>query len=292
MQIKVALSHKSRPGTFTKGGNQGFPCVTCKAPEAASPKQMCRACAKKRFTRAVPEDFGDMIRVLTSAQAAKHYRSSLSTVTRWRREIGLPAHRPAMQGRAKRQKSAFFSKSYQVQNKIFSAVEMAADHLRRHGSVYRCAPSGDADAKGRYWNRAGHVLTDHEMLARAQADGWRSMIFAGMPAQTLRERSRAARDARIVLDYLRGTTQRAIGRERGLSHVAVLKVLRRAGVALTAEQKRARQSRGSRERNAVWPTVPTHLADSYRTLRRYHSARDARAKLDPNYRPSDKRGEA
>lgn len=53
-----------------------------------------------------------------------------------------------------------------------SAAGSAADHLRRYGAVFRCGPDGKPNAKGGFWNRNSHVLTDDEIMSRASRLGW------------------------------------------------------------------------------------------------------------------------
>jgi hypothetical protein len=51
-------------------------------------------------------------------------------------------------------------------------IGQAADFLRRFGPVFRCGPGGVALQSGLHWNRGGFVLTDAELVARAERLGW------------------------------------------------------------------------------------------------------------------------
>lgn len=52
-------------------------------------------------------------------------------------------------------------------------ADMAARHLRRDGPVYRCDEKGEANPKGKCWRYGNIVLTEVELLAKAERKGWR-----------------------------------------------------------------------------------------------------------------------
>lgn len=264
-------------------------CLGCGKPISATSRGQCKACVKRR--RPVPQDFGEVIARMGSARAARHYHSSLSTVTRWRRELGMAPHtsakpsRPRIGGNLRG-----CTKSYLVREKIFSRVELAAEHLQRLGPTFRCGATGEAVTRGQYWNRAGHVLTDYELIDRALAAGWVETFPAwASDGLSPAKRRLAARNARIVLDYKRGRTMRAIGEDHGITRPAVLRVLKRAGENPTPAQNRARQRAASSLANSVWPNCPPELRADYETFRRHMTASAARARLDRGYRPKGDR---
>lgn len=258
-------------------------CSGCGKPISASSRGQCKACVKRR--RPVPDDFAEVVARLGSARAARHYQSSLSTVTRWRRELGMAPHRPAKPTRPRNGGNLRgFGKSSLFRHKIYSRVELAAEYLCRLGPTFRCGPLGGADAKGKYWNRGGHVLTDHEILERANLAGWVTMFREPDDGLTPVKRRLVARDARIVLDYMRGRSMKAIGADHRITDRAVGRILKLAGHRPSPEQRKARQRAAVIAANSAWPNCPPELREDYATWRRYIGARAARAKLDRNYR--------
>lgn len=58
-------------------------------------------------------------------------------------------------------------------NRDVTQAGLAADYLRRFGSVYRCDVNGRQLADGFFWCRGGRVvLTDQELIERAMRNGW------------------------------------------------------------------------------------------------------------------------
>lgn len=51
-------------------------------------------------------------------------------------------------------------------------ADMAAQHLRRIAPVFRCDADGAANPKGKCWRYGNTVLTEAELLARAESKGW------------------------------------------------------------------------------------------------------------------------
>jgi hypothetical protein len=54
---------------------------------------------------------------------------------------------------------------------------MAAEFLRRYGSVYRCDPDGKPNAKGTHWRRFLSVVSDEDLIARAKKLGWNEVVW-------------------------------------------------------------------------------------------------------------------
>jgi hypothetical protein len=54
-----------------------------------------------------------------------------------------------------------------------SRAGMAADYLRRFGPIWRCDSRGTQLSDGAFWRRNMAVLTDDEVIERAQHLGWR-----------------------------------------------------------------------------------------------------------------------
>ena len=51
-------------------------------------------------------------------------------------------------------------------------VGQAADYLRRFGPVYRCNDRGAQAQGGKFWRRGSAILTDAELIERAERNGW------------------------------------------------------------------------------------------------------------------------
>ena len=49
-----------------------------------------------------------------------------------------------------------------------SEAGQAADYLRQFGAVWRCTPTGRPDPKGKFWRRGHAVLSDAEIIERAE----------------------------------------------------------------------------------------------------------------------------
>ncbi len=52
------------------------------------------------------------------------------------------------------------------------AADMAAQHLRRDAPVFRCDVNGAANPKGKCWRYGNAVLTEAELIAKAERKGW------------------------------------------------------------------------------------------------------------------------
>lgn len=51
-------------------------------------------------------------------------------------------------------------------------ADMAAQHLRREAPVFRCNKDGTANPKGKCWRYGNTVLTEEELIAKAERKGW------------------------------------------------------------------------------------------------------------------------
>lgn len=80
-------------------------------------------------------------------------------------------------------------------------ADMAAQHLRRDGPVYRCDAAGKANPKGKFWRFGNITLTEEQMLAKAERKGWRADSWKQIPDRTVTIGEAANR----VVDKLRGT---------------------------------------------------------------------------------------
>lgn len=67
---------------------QARQCVDCGATITCNARSRCRSCGYAALRRPAPSDFASMLALVGSHECAKHYGASLSTVTRWRKQIG------------------------------------------------------------------------------------------------------------------------------------------------------------------------------------------------------------
>lgn len=146
-------------------------CVDCGAPISPYSRGRCVKCAYRGSIRQVPEDFMAVLRVHGSPGAAKYYRASLSTITRWRRQIGIRPDARVKKGIGQSRSRGFVERPLLAKRDL-TLVGQAVDFLRTRGPVYRCDACGKANVKGEFWNRGGWVLSDSDVLARAARLGW------------------------------------------------------------------------------------------------------------------------
>lgn len=147
-------------------------CVDCGAEINRSSRARCKACARIGLKRAIPDDFLVILRRLGSQGAARHYRSSLSTVTRWRRELKMKPQARMKKGIGQSRVDRGFVARPLIVNRDMSRVGMAAEYLSRFGPIYRCTEEGKPNAKGSHWRRGFAVMSDAGMIERAKRMGW------------------------------------------------------------------------------------------------------------------------
>lgn len=147
-------------------------CRDCGAVINRSSRGRCKPCANIGLKRSCPDDLFEILCSIGSHGAAKHYHASLSTVTRWRREMELKAQARLKRPEAKTIRYAPFRQIPLINNRDMSCAGQAADYLRRYGAVYRCDAVGKPNPKGTHWKRNFAVLTDEEIVSRAIRLGW------------------------------------------------------------------------------------------------------------------------
>lgn len=93
----------------------------------------------------------------------------------------------------------------------------------------------------------------------------------------------------ILSDYLGGMTAPEVGRKWGMSANAVYVMAQYWGVKLPKEERERRRAEASQKSadlrrgprwSYVWPDCPDDKLEDYKTLRKYMSARQARATLE------------
>lgn len=127
-----------------------------------------RSSADTRFrARPVPEGFAGLARELTTHELVDRFGVSADTIKRWRRAAGVRL----------RQRRNFVTRGpgtniHTPAMDTSLAGRAVTDCLRQKGPIWRCNANGQFNPKGQWWNRGGHVLTDDEVIARAERLGW------------------------------------------------------------------------------------------------------------------------
>lgn len=152
-------------------------CRDCGAPISMRSRGRCTRCGRASLQRACPDDFLIMLKQLGGSKAAaRHYNASLKTITRWRLERGLNPGQLVKRRQRRKLGSPYGRPGGLPRVEIFrdmTAAGFAADYLRKFGAVYRCGENGKPVAKGGFWNRNGRVLTDEDIISRAERLGWK-----------------------------------------------------------------------------------------------------------------------
>ncbi|MES3054926.1 hypothetical protein O6V14_04720 [Sphingomonas faeni] len=129
----------------------------------------------------MPESFAVDAGRMTQRELAAKYHAAPQTIRRWQRAIGIvfQSGRAGVNvARANTAKPAHLVRNAYQTTPVDRAVKdgsragMAADYLRKFGAVYRCTPMGGADLKGSHWRRGSAILTDAEIVERAEYNGW------------------------------------------------------------------------------------------------------------------------
>jgi hypothetical protein len=116
----------------------------------------------------VPAGFALVASNLPMKRLREHYGRSESTIKAWCREANVKP-RGAKPG-PKSTNKPWASPDRPCRD--WSQAGQAAEYLRRFGPVYRCNDTGMPSQGGRFWNRGGYILTDADLIARAERLGW------------------------------------------------------------------------------------------------------------------------
>lgn len=126
-----------------------------------------------------PADFKEYAPGKTLQQLCDHYNLGFDTIRRMRKEEGIAAQPAGWSGRklnpakpAHLVRNAYLTMPVDRTTRDASRAGMAAEFLRRDAPVYRCRPLGAADAQGTHWRYGRVVLTDDEVIERAERKGW------------------------------------------------------------------------------------------------------------------------
>jgi transposase len=129
-------------------------------------------------TTTMPDGFAAMWQTMSNASLAKHYGRSSSTIHKWVKNSGL--QRPAGVRLTAPKQSAPVAKPRLVitaaaghkptRVEIYrdqSPAGLAVTYLRKLSPVYRCNANGRHDVAGKFWLRGHTVLTDADVIERA-----------------------------------------------------------------------------------------------------------------------------
>lgn len=116
----------------------------------------------------MPADFADNAKRMTRNELARHYGRSDATIRRLLRVAGIEAMR-----RQDRPKVGYLKAPVDRAHRDLSRAGMAADFLRYYGGLSRCDADGAFNPNGDHWRRGSTILTADEVIARAEAKGWR-----------------------------------------------------------------------------------------------------------------------
>ncbi len=134
-----------------------------------------RAPSNKRL---VPDDFAERAAEMHRTALCDHYNADESIVRRWVIESGIEpiayAHRPGQRklrasrtggGMRANLKAVGAINLATVRN--WSDADDAAAKLRKFGPVHRCDEQGRFDIAGHFWRAGWAILTDAEIIERA-----------------------------------------------------------------------------------------------------------------------------
>lgn len=112
----------------------------------------------------MPDGFAVVAPTMTMRQMRLRFSRGPEVIQRWLNEAGVKAKvlRPG----------GYLNGPVNVVQRDMSHLGQAADFLRRWSPVYRCTEIGRADVKGEFWRRGSAVLTDAELVERAEERGF------------------------------------------------------------------------------------------------------------------------
>lgn len=114
-----------------------------------------------------PENFAHLAPTMSLYQAQQFFERGAMVVKRWAMETGVRFRQPVSV--VTRGNSGH---SIRETQRDMSHVGQAAEYLRRFGFVYRCDKVGRPNPKGALWRRGSFILTDAEIVERAERQGW------------------------------------------------------------------------------------------------------------------------
>ncbi len=144
--------------------------------------------ARTKPTAEIPTDLREKWEVMSTRALAAHYGRSVATVAAWCHRSGLVRtaawRSPSSQAKPAQPKTKAPTPPLRIGTqrrpdvrsaptitvRDLSPVGQAAEYLRQFGPVYRCSDSGLADVAGKLWRRGNAILTDAELIERADSN--------------------------------------------------------------------------------------------------------------------------
>lgn len=119
-----------------------------------------------------PADFLTYAPGKTVEELCHHYRFSADTVRRMRDAHGIVTVRAKPQGRPKLVNNAYQTTPIVRVSRDVTTAGQACDYLRKFGPIWRCNQRGGPEIGGYFWRRGSAILTDAELIERAESLGW------------------------------------------------------------------------------------------------------------------------
>ena len=197
-------AERGNPSPQVKRGPKpsGGTCVDCgvKCFKRATRCRPCSGIARAGIARSkqdreapLPADFAKVAATRTIFELRKHYGKGERTIKRWLNEAGIERSRASRFGgrelpprpvkaETPSPRKATAPRAVWRQpgprplpdHRDNSRAGLAAQYLQRFGPVVRCDEKGALTPKGTHWLRGGRfILTDDEIIARAERNGWR-----------------------------------------------------------------------------------------------------------------------
>lgn len=133
----------------------------------------------------IPEDFAERWKTSSQAVLVEHYGKSIATISRWCKEARLtraapsnfrsaakaakPKPAPQRNKRASVHAIGQPSQSFSGYARDTSRVGRAVEYLQRFGAVSRCDENGVLRTDGKFWRRGSSILTDDDIIERADS---------------------------------------------------------------------------------------------------------------------------
>lgn len=136
-----------------------------------------------RQPKPLPEGFTDDAARMTIAHLCRKYERSRAVIEGWLKRAEITPVRAVTITRSKsfgERAAGGWTKMHD--NRDCSRAGMAAKFLGRLGPIYRCDARGKPLPDGFFWNRGGFVLSDDEVIERAERNGWREHEWRDLAA--------------------------------------------------------------------------------------------------------------
>lgn len=123
-----------------------------------------------------PDNFADIQQGKSILELCRYYGRNKKTIRRWLAEIGVDRAEARRSYATKPTRCARhilpFVAPTTVPARITTDAGRAATFLQHYGAVYRCNERGSPDIVGNRWRRGSAILTDAELIERAERLGW------------------------------------------------------------------------------------------------------------------------